>query len=264
MTEWPGDLLGQSDAPRPLPPDVRDRLEEALLTGDLSAEVETPSLGNSASNRLEVALSDPVAGALEDVDRPRPLRPATNRSLERAFARRNRPRRAAVLSAAAALVLLAAGLTVGLSQSGRSPSNGSTQALAPTSTRPASAANGAAGSGPSSAASAEGRAATAPQALGSDEAAKPPGPQATSAPVVAALSPDSGAAAGGTAVIITGKGMETAASVRFGSVPAQFRIVSATQLRAVAPAHAAGVVTVTVSTASHTNFASASLRFTYH
>jgi hypothetical protein len=58
--------------------------------------------------------------------------------------------------------------------------------------------------------------------------------------------------------------METAASVRFGSVPAQFRIVSATQLRAVAPAHTAGVVTVTVSTASHTNFASANLRFSYH
>jgi hypothetical protein len=65
-------------------------------------------------------------------------------------------------------------------------------------------------------------------------------------------------------VTITGSGMETAASVRFGSVPAHFQIVSATQLRAVAPAHTAGVVGVTVSTGANTNFSSTNVHFTYH
>jgi IPT/TIG domain len=265
MTEWPGDLLGQSQAPRPLRPDVRDRLEEVLLTGDLSTEPTTAGLEPDLSKRLKTALGDPVADAMEDVDRPRSLRPATDKSLERAFAGRGKRRRAAVLGAAAAVVLIATGLTVALSPTGHSPSNTASPAPATTTTIPHPGANGAgppaaAGGGTSAAASAT---AQAPQALGSDRATTPLGPEAVSAPVVTAISPDSGPATGGTTVTITGRGMETAASVRFGSLPAHFQMVSATQLRVVAPAHAAGAVAVVVSTASRTDFAAAGIHFTY-
>ncbi len=266
MTEWPGDLLGQSQAPRPLPPDVRDRLEEVLLTGDLSTESATAELEPDLSKRLETALGDPVADAMEDVDRPRSLRPATDKSLERAFASRGKRRRVAVLGVAAAVVLLATGLTVALSPTGHSPSNAASQAPAPTSTIPHAGVNGSsapAAAGGSASATA-GATAQAPEALGSDRATTPPGPEAVSAPVITAISPDSGPAAGGTTVTITGRGMETAASVRFGSLPAHFQKVSAAQLRAVAPAHAAGAVAVVVSTASGTNFTSAPIHFTYH
>ena len=274
MTEWPGDLLGQSQAPRPLPPDFRDRLEEVLLTGDLSTEPATAGLEPHLSKRLETALGDPVADAMENVDRPRSLPPATDKSLERAFAGRSKRRQVAVLGAAAAVVLIATGLTVALSHTGHSPSNAASQAPAPTTTNPRAGANGSgtgssAGSGASAAAgggasATAGATAQAPEALGSDRAATPAGPEAVSAPVVTAISPDSAPAAGGTTVTITGKGMETAASVRFGSLPAHFQMVSATQLRAVAPAHAAGAVAVVVSTASRTNFTSAGIHFTYH
>ncbi len=266
MTEWPGDLLGQSQAPRPLPPEVRDRLEEVLLTGDLSTEPATAELEPDLSKRLETALGDPVADAMENVDRPRSLPPATDKSLERAFAGRGKRRRVAVLAAAAAVVLIATGLTVALSHTSHSPSNAASQAPAPTTTIPhagvnASGAAAAAGGGTSAAASAT---AQPPEALGSDRATPPPGPEAVSAPVITAISPDSGPAAGGTTVTITGRGMETAASVRFGSLPAHFQMVSATQLRAVAPAHSAGAVAVVVSSASRTDFASAGIHFTYH
>ena len=265
MTEWPGDLLGQSQAPRPLPPDVHDRLEEVLLTGELSTEPATAELGPDLSKRLETALGDPVADAMEDVDRPRSLRPVTDKSLERAFAGRGERRRVAVLGAAAAVVLVATGLTVALSHTGHSPSNAASQAPAPTTTNPRAGVNGsgaaAAGSGGASAAASA--TAQTPEALGSDRAT-PPGPEAVSAPLVTAISPDSGPAAGGTTVTITGRGMETAASVRFGSLPAHFQMVSATQLRAVAPAHATGAVAVVVSTASRTNFTSAGIHFIYH
>ncbi|MGA8726196.1 MAG: IPT/TIG domain-containing protein [Acidimicrobiales bacterium] len=265
MTEWPGDLLGQSQAPRPLPPDVRDRLEEVLLTGDLSTEPATAELEPDLSKRLETALGDPVADALENADRPRSLPPATDKSLERAFAGRSKRRRV-VLGAAAAVVLIATGLTVALSHTSHSPSNAASQAPAPTTTNPRAGVNGsgAAGSATSGAPAAPGAAAQAPTALGSDRATTPAGPEAVSAPVVAAISPDSGPAAGGTTVTITGRGMETVQSVHFGSLLAHFQIVSATQLHAVAPTHSSGEVAVTVTTAGGGSSTSSSVPFTYH
>jgi IPT/TIG domain len=271
VTEWPGDLLGRADGPRPLPPGFRDRLEEALLSAERQgAGTGTP--GGERANRIETALTDPstdtpsdphtdpLVGALGKVGGPRPLRPATNRTLERAFARRGGHRRLAVLSAAAALLVLGAGLTVAeLSGSSRPSSGTNNQALAPPSS--SSATNGAAASGAAPAAPG-GAGSSASQSLGSDHAAAPPVPEATTAPAPVAISPSSGPTAGGTAVTITGRGLETAASVHFGSAPAQFRIVSATELRAVAPAHSAGVVSVTVSTTPGAGVASG-IRFTY-
>ncbi|MFI0814997.1 IPT/TIG domain-containing protein [Streptomyces sp. NPDC021115] len=71
---------------------------------------------------------------------------------------------------------------------------------------------------------------------------------AAPAPVLTALSPTQGPAAGGTAVTLTGTGFTGATSVRFGSVNAtSFTVVSATQITAVAPPGSAGSAQVTVT-----------------
>ena len=61
-----------------------------------------------------------------------------------------------------------------------------------------------------------------------------------------------GPAAGGTAVRIAGSGLDGATAVRFGSVDAEFQIVSGAQIDAKAPPGAAGVVSVTVVSANGT------------
>jgi len=69
------------------------------------------------------------------------------------------------------------------------------------------------------------------------------------APTFSHISPTSGPAAGGTVVTLTGSGFTGATSVSFGGVPGtSVTVVSAGQITAVTPAHAAGVVDVTVST----------------
>lgn len=65
---------------------------------------------------------------------------------------------------------------------------------------------------------------------------------------VGSVSPASGAAAGGTAVTITGTGFASGASVSFGGVAASaVSFVSSTQLKATTPAHAGGAVSVAVT-----------------
>lgn len=84
------------------------------------------------------------------------------------------------------------------------------------------------------------------------------------APTVAALS--IGKAVAGTAVTIAGAGLSTATEVRFGTEPATFTRQTAnglTKLVAVAPAHPAGVVDVTVTNPAGTSAAGAASRFTY-
>jgi hypothetical protein len=70
-------------------------------------------------------------------------------------------------------------------------------------------------------------------------------------PVVTLIKPTSGPAAGGTTVTITGRNFSGATAVKFGTVPAtSFKIVSATQITAVAPKGTAGAtVDVRVSSA---------------
>jgi len=69
------------------------------------------------------------------------------------------------------------------------------------------------------------------------------------APTFSHISPTSGPAAGGTVVTLTGSGFTGATSVSFGGVPGtSVTVVSAGQITAVTPAHAAGVVDVTVHT----------------
>ena len=72
----------------------------------------------------------------------------------------------------------------------------------------------------------------------------PPNPAAT----VAAISPISGSANGGTAVTITGTGFLSGASVKLGGTAATgVTVVSSTSITATTPAHAAGTVDVVVT-----------------
>jgi hypothetical protein len=65
--------------------------------------------------------------------------------------------------------------------------------------------------------------------------------------VVAAAAPATGTTAGGTAVVLTGSFFQTGAAVDFGGVASPGVVVDrSTRLLAVAPAHAAGAVDVTV------------------
>ncbi|MGQ0520892.1 MAG: DUF7948 domain-containing protein [Actinomycetota bacterium] len=81
-------------------------------------------------------------------------------------------------------------------------------------------------------------------------------------PLVTALSPRSGPA--GTSVLLSGSGLSGATAVRFGSVAAtSFSVLSAAQIRAVAPAQAAAAATVTVTTPAGTSPPNPAARYTY-
>lgn len=74
------------------------------------------------------------------------------------------------------------------------------------------------------------------------------------APSVTSLSPTGGPTLGGTTVTITGTNLSGATAVSFGSTPAtSFAVDSATQITALAPAHTAGTVDVTVTTPGGTS-----------
>ena len=81
-------------------------------------------------------------------------------------------------------------------------------------------------------------------------------------PVVAGISPATGAAVGGTGVTITGSGFTGATSVRFGTTSVAFNFVSDTQITTTTPA-GSGTVHVTVSAPTGTSAPSAADQFTY-
>lgn len=81
---------------------------------------------------------------------------------------------------------------------------------------------------------------------------------------ISSVGPNSGPAAGGTTVTISGSSFSQSASVVFGGVPAaSVVVVSSTQLRAVTPAHAGGTVSVAVRENPHNQTASLAGGFTY-
>lgn len=83
-----------------------------------------------------------------------------------------------------------------------------------------------------------------------------------SVPSISAVTPNTGAAAGGTRVTITGSDFTGATSVNFGATAAtSFTVDSATQITAVTPAGTAGSVDVNVTTLGGT--ATSSSAFTY-
>jgi outer membrane autotransporter protein len=88
-------------------------------------------------------------------------------------------------------------------------------------------------------------------------------PPTVPAPAVTELSPQTGPAAGGTSVTITGTDFTGATGVKFGGTPAaSFTVESATRIKATAPA-GTGVVDVRVSTAGGTSEIVAADKFAY-
>ncbi|HVV74647.1 MAG TPA: PKD domain-containing protein, partial [Mycobacteriales bacterium] len=85
------------------------------------------------------------------------------------------------------------------------------------------------------------------------------------APVVASISPNAGAPAGGGSVTITGSGFTGASKVQFGggTAGAVFTVNSDSSITATVPAHAAGVVNVFVTTPVGVSAAVAADRYTY-
>jgi len=91
-----------------------------------------------------------------------------------------------------------------------------------------------------------------------------PAAPVAAAPTVSALSSTSGSA--GASVTISGTGLASATGVKFGDTAATFTpqtTSGVTKLVATAPAHARGVVDVTVTNSSGTSTANASSKFTY-
>jgi hypothetical protein len=67
-------------------------------------------------------------------------------------------------------------------------------------------------------------------------------------PLASGVSPNAGPVLGGTAVTITGSRLAGTSKVEFGGVEASFTVNSASSITAIAPAHAAGSVPVTLTT----------------
>ncbi|MGE0601944.1 MAG: IPT/TIG domain-containing protein [Dehalococcoidia bacterium] len=73
-------------------------------------------------------------------------------------------------------------------------------------------------------------------------------------PTVTSVSPTGGPVGGGTLVTITGTNLSGATAVKFGATPAtSFTPVNSTTISAIAPAHAAGTVSVIVTTPTGTS-----------
>jgi hypothetical protein len=86
-----------------------------------------------------------------------------------------------------------------------------------------------------------------------------------SAPAVTALSPTSGSTTGGTVVTVTGTNFTGAYAVYFGTVAASaFTVLSDTSILAQAPAQAAGMIDIQVSTANGSSALVTADHFTYN
>ncbi len=86
----------------------------------------------------------------------------------------------------------------------------------------------------------------------------------TAPPSVAGVSADAGVLSGGSSVTITGSSFTGATAVEFGGTPAaSFTVVSDTEITAVTPGPASGVVDVTVTTPLGTSATTAADHFTY-
>ncbi len=97
------------------------------------------------------------------------------------------------------------------------------------------------------------------------ESAAVPADLFTYGPTITSLGRTSGRTTGGNKVTITGTGFTTVHSVKFGTTTARtFTVRSATQIIATSPAHVAGPVRISVTTAGGTTPASSNDLFTFH
>jgi hypothetical protein len=89
--------------------------------------------------------------------------------------------------------------------------------------------------------------------------------QALTGAVVTGMTPASGPSGGGTVVTLSGSGFTGASAVYFGTTAAaSFTVNSDTSITMTAPAHAAGMVDITVKTTSSTSARSGADVFTYN
>ena len=277
-------LLSGTDAPRPLPPELRRRLAEQLLAG---APAGARPLPTALRSRLEEALpggEEPGEAAESDGSGGRAWW-ASRRWTSRVFT-----------GAAAAAVLLVAVVGLALHGGGGSqPSRVAGSALtskgahgtagSPFSAGPersataggattgSSAASGGSGLTNAGSSTGSGIAGTAGAASGGAESggasAGPASPAAAPAPVppppvVSGVSPIFGPMAGGTWVTVTGQHLGEATAVRFGTVAGtKLAVLSDTQVRILAPAHQPGPVDITVVTPGGTSPTTSADRYTY-
>jgi len=235
---YPELLLAGSDRPRPLPPGMRARLEEAL------AELSPRPLSVDVRDRLKSTLSAPEQG------------PAPRRG-------RWKWRPLAVTAGAAAAIALVAGLLVpGLVHERGAPT--AAKPLAPRAELGLPA-----GHVPKGAKSV----ASTAQAV-RPGVAKPPtagasvgfaAGSALNEPVmVLGLVPSSGPTSGGNWVSLSGPGLYRIDYVVFGTSRAKkVERVSLSEVKVLAPAHAPGTVYVRAHSAKGTSAASAATRYTY-
>lgn len=83
------------------------------------------------------------------------------------------------------------------------------------------------------------------------------------APTVTSVSPNQGSVAGGTSVTLMGTNLSAASEVKFGDTVANITASAASWITVTTPAHAAGTVDVTVTTAGGTSATSAWDQYTY-
>jgi len=243
--EHPEQLLAGSDRPRPLPPRLRTRLEQVLVTAgdgaparELSAEVRgklenslRPAGGGTEDKRKRWTVVAPIVGAAAAI----------------------------VIAAAVAVPALVHGPTVGAAHTAAGT-------LAPRSRLPTvqSQPSGAAARATKSGAAYVGLGRPANSGPAKALAPAPSAQSATALPTVSGLSPSSGPASGGDWVVVKGANLGGATSVDFGRVAAaRFSALSSTELRVLAPAHAPGTVDVLVAGPAGRSQASATDRYSF-
>jgi hypothetical protein len=303
MYKAPEELLAGADHPRPLPPQLRAQLEE-LLEGTRTGTVARPLPGD-VRDKLEVSLLPDEPQNPENPEYPKP---------EKQW-RKWAPRLSVAAAVIIALAIFVPTLSHGPGPSASHVAAGTEstrsgpsilRAVPPTASGSKAAgtgnsqtygtsgpANGAATASPSTSAAASasttnlaeraGRAAApaAPPALrpaasgpltpGSptsgwtkSHAGAPEAVLGAPPPVVSGLSPATGPVGGGNWVVVRGTDLGAAKAVYFGGVPAaRLSAGSGTELKAMAPAHSAGTVDVVVSGPGGRSQVSAADRYSF-
>ena len=280
--EYPEQLLAGSDRPRPLPPLLRARLEEALegLAGSDAVTAARP-LSGDVRDKLAVRLRPEEPEGPEEPGGPE--KPQEPEKKWRTWAPRLSVAAAVIIALAIFVPTVAhgpdsspgashtaagarayrAGLSIrGLPTNavtvpvkGRPAASTSTapSANAPTPTIPRAILAPAAGTG-------------TPARLGPDKSGlgAPPAAFAASAPVVSSVSPATGRQGGGNWVTVRGEDLSGTSVVYFGRVPAaRVIVVSGSKLRALAPPHPAGTVDVVVKGPAGRSKVSAADRYSF-
>jgi hypothetical protein len=250
MHDYPEQLLAGSDRPRPIPPHLRARLEEALESA--GAATDARPLSVEVRDKLEVSLRSGEPEQLEGAEQSAaPGQPDVPEKKWRSWAPRLSVAAAVIIALAIFVPTLAHGPSPSLPHGAAStePSRSglnAIRALPPSAV--AVPANGKAAASTSSAPAVRAPAPTVSR-LGPEksELGAPTAAFAASAPSVDSLSPTTGAPTGGDWVTVRGTNLSRVSAVYFGRVPARrVSVESGTELKALTPAHPVGTVDVVV------------------